>query len=113
MPLVEVIVLAVGGPFVFIHCIEGTPPTKLSLPSTVTTQGTSGSSDSGSTTAVPSLAGTSHEGAGSVVGYRLEEVLVGQSTTAVGGTKRSGDRPTSRAPGDERDLHGGLGVGKE
>jgi hypothetical protein len=88
VPLVEVIVLAVGGPFVFIHCIEGTPPTKLSLPSTVMTQGTSGSSDSGSTTAVPSLAGTSHEGAGSVVGYRLEEVLVGQSTTAVGGTKK-------------------------
>lgn len=88
LALVVVLILAVGGPFVFIHFIEGPPPAKLTLPSTSTTQRSSGSSTAGTTTGAPSFAGTWKVGAGSIVGYRVDEVLIGQSTTAVGRTKK-------------------------
>ena len=75
----------VGGPFVYIHFVEGSapPPLTLSSPSS-TAQATGGP---GSTT----VTGTGPDGTwnvttGSVVGYRVNEVLFGQSHEAVGRT---------------------------
>jgi polyisoprenoid-binding protein YceI len=83
-----VVVLAVGGPFVYIHLIEGPAPGKLALPGSST--GSTGSSgSSGSAGATPgSVAGTWKVGPGSVVGYRVQEVLIGQNATAVGRTTK-------------------------
>ena len=77
--VVVVLVLVVGGPFVYIHFIEGPAPAKLSL-STATTPPTAAKS-----TAAP-LAGTWRIGAGSTAGYRVEENLFGQHAAAVGRT---------------------------
>jgi polyisoprenoid-binding protein YceI len=76
--VVVVVVLAVGVPFVYIHFIEGSAPAKLALPPSK-----GGGTGSGSTS-VGSVDGTWHVGKGSVVGYRVQEVLIGQHTTAVG-----------------------------
>jgi polyisoprenoid-binding protein YceI len=95
---VVVVIAAVAAPFVYIHFIEGPPPAKLTLPPTTTT--TTGSKSS--STASSSLDGTWNVGTGSVVGYRVNEDLVGQHTTAVGRTSEvwgslevSGTRVTS------------------
>lgn len=74
--------LAIGGPFVYIHFIEGPAPARLSLPSSPSTTAAPGSSGDGSIT------GTWNVGKGSVVGYRVQEVLIGQQSTAVGRTSR-------------------------
>jgi polyisoprenoid-binding protein YceI len=81
--VVVVAVLAVGGPFVFIHFIEGKPPAPLSLKGSASPS-VSGQSQTGA--AVP-VAGTWTVAGGSEVGYRVNEVLAGQSQTAVGRTK--------------------------
>ena len=89
------IVAAVAGPFLFIHFFDGSTPAALSLtPST--SAPASGSSASGSTAsggtqtagtaASGSVTGTWAVGSGSTVGYRVNEVLLGQSATAVGRT---------------------------
>ncbi len=71
------VVVGVGGPFVYIHFINGPAPAPLALPSPkATTTKTSSSA----------IDGTWSVGKGSIVGYRVEEVLVGQNTTAVGRT---------------------------
>jgi polyisoprenoid-binding protein YceI len=77
-----VVVLAVGGPFVYIHLIEGPPPAALSLPASPST--TAAGSSSGTTAALSGVSGTWSVGPGSMVGYRVAEVLIGQQTTAVG-----------------------------
>jgi len=81
--LVIIVLLALGVPFVYIHFIEGPPPPKLTLPkldhATSTTVG-EGTKTSGS------VAGLWHVAPGSVVGYRVQEVLIGQNSTAVGRT---------------------------
>jgi polyisoprenoid-binding protein YceI len=86
--IVVIILLAVGLPFVYIHFIEGPPPPKLALPklgSTSTTVATStGRADSAGSHG--SATGVWHVGPGSVVGYRVQEVLIGQNSTAVGRT---------------------------
>jgi polyisoprenoid-binding protein YceI len=94
--VVVLVVLGAAGPFIYIHFFNGSTPTALSL-----TPASSGSSESsGSTSESPSpsgtaLAGTATSGsvagswtagAGSVVGYRVNEVLFGQNATAVGRT---------------------------
>lgn len=76
--VVGIVVLAVGGPFVYIHFVEGTPPKKLSLDSV-------GSGTASSAATVP-VAGSWSVSSGSQSGYRVKEVLFGQSTTAVGRT---------------------------
>jgi polyisoprenoid-binding protein YceI len=81
--VIVVVVLAVGGPYVFIHFIEGPAPAKLVLPKG---QGAAGSSKSGATVDLTQLDGTWNVGAGSVAGYRVKEVLIGQNSTAVGRT---------------------------
>jgi polyisoprenoid-binding protein YceI len=86
--IVVVVVLAVGGPFVYIHFIEGPAPAKLTLPGeeTSTTSGsTAGTATKGSAEQVN---GTWNVGAGSIVGYRVGEVLIGQNSTAVGRTEK-------------------------
>ncbi|MGH9121657.1 MAG: YceI family protein [Acidimicrobiales bacterium] len=91
------VVLFVGGPFVYIHFIEGKPPPKLTLPASTTTTtsgGAGGSASTGGSTAaaVTSVVGDWHVGPGSTVGYRVGEVLFGQDNTAVGRTTAvSGD----------------------
>jgi polyisoprenoid-binding protein YceI len=88
--IVIVVVLAVAGPFVYIHFFNGSTPAALSLTpsgSASASAGSSASSTPAATTAASgSVAGTWNAGSGSVVGYRVNEVLVGQSTTAVGRT---------------------------
>ena len=80
-----VVVLAVGGTFVYIHFIEGPAPAPLSLKVTkghvATSQG-----QSGQTTSSASLAGTWQISPGSQAGYRVKEVLLGQNNIAVGRT---------------------------
>ena len=74
-----VLAVVVGGPFVYIHFIEGKAPAPLGLPT----------QPSGTTTATGAPAtvdGTWNVASGSVVGYRIKEILFGQSATAVGRT---------------------------
>ena len=77
-----VVVLAVGGTFVYIHFINGPAPAPLGLKST---SGAS-STPSAGVSDTASVGGTWNITTGSVVGYRVKEVLMGQDTTAVGRT---------------------------
>ena len=80
--VVVLVVLAVAGPFVYIHFFNGSAPAALSL-SSPAASATSGGDSAATTTTTP-VAGTWTVGSGSTVGYRVNEVLLGQSTTAVG-----------------------------
>lgn len=80
--VVVIAVLAVGGPFVYIHFVNGNAPAQLSLSSSPTPTPT----DTATSTGVTGIAGTWSVGSGSTVGYRVKEVLLGQSQTAVGRT---------------------------
>lgn len=73
------------GPFVYIHFIEGPAPAKLELPSSSAPSATTAH---GSATISSPLEGTWNVGSGSAAGYRVQEVLVGQSATAVGRTNK-------------------------
>lgn len=83
--VVVVVIAAVAAPFVYIHFIEGPAPAKLTLPTPTTS---SAAAKTSSTSASSGLTGTWNVGTGSVAGYRVNEDLVGQNTTAVG---RTGD----------------------
>jgi polyisoprenoid-binding protein YceI len=77
------VVLAAAGPFVYIHFFNGSTPAALSLKSPpASASGTA----TANTTATGPVAGTWTVGSGSIVGYRVNEVLLGQSATAVGRT---------------------------
>jgi polyisoprenoid-binding protein YceI len=87
---VAVVVLAVGGTAIYIHFFNGSAPAALSLNATPTSSTSIGATTGGgtsSTTTSGSVAGTWAVGTGSTVGYRVQEVLLGQSTTAVGRTQ--------------------------
>lgn len=76
-----VALLVVGGPFVYIHFVEGKAPAPLALSrSTPATEDTSSTDDSGS------VSGTWKVTSGSQAGYRVKEILFGQSNVAVGRT---------------------------
>src|SRR5689334_8398690 len=76
--IVVLAALAVAGPFLYIHFFNGSTPAALTL-------SPSGSSAPSATSASSSaVAGSWTVGSGSVVGYRVNEVLLGQNTTAVG-----------------------------
>jgi polyisoprenoid-binding protein YceI len=93
-----IVILVVGGPFVYIHFIEGKapPPLSLSTETTPTTAGSAtGAAQTGSTTTAGAadapastrvVAGTWKISTGSLAGYRIKETLFGQSNTAVGRT---------------------------
>jgi polyisoprenoid-binding protein YceI len=74
--VVVLLLVVVGGPFVYFHFIEGSSPAKLTLPKT----------KAGTTSAAVPLTGTWTVTTGSTAGYRIEETLFGQSHTAVGRT---------------------------
>jgi len=74
-------IVALAAPFIYIHFIEGPPPPKLSLPN-------SGSSNASAGSSPNSVVGQLNVAAGSVVGYRVSEKLLGQNSTAVGRTKK-------------------------
>jgi polyisoprenoid-binding protein YceI len=78
-----VVVLAVGGTFVYIHFISGPAPATLGLKSGSSPAGAGSPSAAGGAS---SVAGTWKVSTGSVVGYRVKEVLLGQHQTAVGRT---------------------------
>ena len=73
-----VLVLVVGGPFVFIHFIEGKAPAPLTL--------SGQSATGGSAEGTSGVDGTWKISSGSETGYRVKETLFGQSNTAVGRT---------------------------
>jgi polyisoprenoid-binding protein YceI len=80
--VVVVAALAVIGPFVYIHFIEGPAPAKLELPKGSQTASTG----AGAAAKATSVSGVWNVGPGSVAGYRVSEVLIGQNSTAVGRT---------------------------
>jgi polyisoprenoid-binding protein YceI len=84
--VVLAVLLGLLGPFVYIHFIEGPAPAKLELPSSSASTTTTPSQGSGTTSS--SLEGTWNVGSGSTAGYRVQEVLLGQSATAVGRTNK-------------------------
>jgi polyisoprenoid-binding protein YceI len=75
------VLVVIGGPFVYIHFVEGPAPAPLSLP-----LATSASASTG--VAQAPLAGTWTVAPGSIAGYRVKEKLFGQPATAVGRTNR-------------------------
>jgi polyisoprenoid-binding protein YceI len=85
------VVLFVGGPFVYIHFIQGKAPAPLALPSTSPVA--TGSANAGPTTGAGDPAstgaadGTWKVGGSSIVGYRIDETIFGQSNVAVGRTQ--------------------------
>ena len=83
---VVIVLVAFLGPYIYIHFIEGPAPAKLELPKSSTATTSSASKGSGSTSS--SLDGTWNVGTGSMAGYRVQEVLVGQNATAVGRTSK-------------------------
>lgn len=93
--VVAAVVVLVGGPFVYIHFIEGKAPAKFHLSTAAgsgsTTTGAAASSSSSPSSpsagsSSSSVDGTWKVASGSQAGYRIEEVLFGQSNTAVGRT---------------------------
>jgi polyisoprenoid-binding protein YceI len=92
--VVAVGILIVGGTWLYIHVIEGPAPAPLSLKSAASSASAStpaaGASSSGAassgTASSGTVAGTWRVASGSVVGYRVNEVLAGQSNVAVGRT---------------------------
>jgi len=75
-------VLAVAGPFVYIHFFSGRTPAPLSL----SPSGTPSTTSSAASEVTGPVTGTWAVGSGSTVEYRVHEVLLGQNTTAVGRT---------------------------
>ena len=75
-----VVLLVVGGPFVYFNVIEGKAPARLSLSSN------NAKSSSTTTGAGVPLDGTWKVAGGSQAGYRVKEILFGQNHEAVGRT---------------------------
>jgi polyisoprenoid-binding protein YceI len=93
--IVVALLLVVGGPFVYIHFIQGNPPPKLTFSNadraTTTTAAAAGTSGAAATTAAPStdsVDGTWTATSASQAGYRVKEVLFGQDSDAVGRTNK-------------------------
>jgi polyisoprenoid-binding protein YceI len=75
-----VLLIAVGGPWVYFHLIEGSTPAALQLPPA------SGVGDQPIVSGP--VSGTWRASSGSQAGYRVEEILFGQHHTAVGRTDK-------------------------
>jgi polyisoprenoid-binding protein YceI len=80
-----VAVLAVGGTYVYIHFIEGPAPAPLGLKVTKGDVATP-PGQAGRAASTGALAGTWRVTSGSLAGYRVKEVLLGQNNIAVGRT---------------------------
>ncbi|MGO8961578.1 MAG: YceI family protein [Streptosporangiaceae bacterium] len=83
--------VVVGGTWLYIHVIEGPAPAPLSLKSAASTAPSESASPSAGTTsgtaASASATGSWTVASGSIVGYRVNEVLAGQDNVAVGRTR--------------------------
>jgi polyisoprenoid-binding protein YceI len=79
---VALVALVSGGTWLYINVVQGDPPERLTLGTTTTAV------PGGATTAggPESLEGVWQVGDGSVVGYRVKEILFGQDNEAVGRT---------------------------
>jgi len=77
---VILVLLFVGGPFVYINFIEGDAPPPLRLSDATS------STRKGATTEPATLDGTWNVAPGTEVGYRVKEILFGQSNEAAGRT---------------------------
>jgi polyisoprenoid-binding protein YceI len=87
--VVVIVALAIIGPFVYIHFFNGDAPAPLTLSSSGSPSSTAaagGSSSGGAALTQATLNGAWKVDTGSQAGYRVSEVLVGQSTQAVGRT---------------------------
>jgi polyisoprenoid-binding protein YceI len=99
--LVGLVVLVVGGTWAYIHIFSSDPEPAFSLNSSDTTVASPTTSNTPATSNTPTTSATSTPssgsgggtgadtwkiGQGSAAGYRVKEVLFGQSTTAVGRT---------------------------
>jgi polyisoprenoid-binding protein YceI len=81
--------LAAAGPFIYIHFFNSAPSALSLTPgssSSATGTASSAGTATANTAASGAVAGTWTVGSGSVVGYRVNEVLLGQNATAVGRT---------------------------
>jgi polyisoprenoid-binding protein YceI len=91
-----VVVFAVGGPFVYIHFIEGPAPAPLGLSDSASPGATASGAGSGQAAAATPLPGTWTVAGGSRAGYRVNEVLLGQDNVAVGRTNSVAGQLTIR-----------------
>jgi polyisoprenoid-binding protein YceI len=82
--IVAGVVLVVGGPYVYFNFVQGDAPDPLGLSSPSPTSTPAG--QGGSTGTIGETNGVWTVTDGAVVGYRIEEVLFGQSNEAVGRT---------------------------
>jgi polyisoprenoid-binding protein YceI len=78
---------------VFIHFVEGSAPAKLTLPAAASGTSAPGQAGDSGRPAAGATSGTHvtgkwNVGPGSVAGYRVGEILLGQHTTAVGRTSK-------------------------
>lgn len=92
------VVLAVAGPYVYIHLVEGDAPAPLAAaasPSTTQPTGSTASTASGG-----EVGGAWKLTSGSQAGYRVNEVLFGQNSEAVGRTSFPTARFTLASPID-------------
>lgn len=78
--LAVVAALLIGGPYFFFNVIESNTPSRLQLPAAT--------GASAAPIAPGPVSGTWKVGPGSLAGYRVHEVLLGQSHTAVGRTSK-------------------------
>ncbi len=87
--IIAVVVLVVGGTFVYINFIKEEAPERLSLTKVDPADDKDSTSDDSAGTAEDaSVEGAWTVTEGSTAGYRVQEVLLGQSTTAAGRTKK-------------------------
>jgi polyisoprenoid-binding protein YceI len=80
------VLLIVGGPWLYINVFRGDEPDKLALPAAATSTATNPSAAGTGDAPTSSLEGEWTIGEGSIVGYRVKEILFGQSAEAVGRT---------------------------
>jgi polyisoprenoid-binding protein YceI len=85
--VIAIAALVFGGAYVYIHFISGPAPAPLSLKPSVraSSAASSGAGDTAGQTS-QDVSGTWRVAGGSMVGYRVEEILAGQDNTAVGRT---------------------------
>jgi polyisoprenoid-binding protein YceI len=80
------VALAVGGPFVYINYLKSDAPERLEVATGQAAAASTAAAVDGTGDAGGSLDGAWTAGSGSVAGYRVKEVLLGQNTEAVGRT---------------------------
>src|SRR5688572_21951259 len=84
--IVAVVVAIPVGTFVYINFIEGDPPEELSLSSQTPQPTAAGTATTAAATAPADISGRWAPTPASQVGYRVKEILFGQSAEAVGRT---------------------------